>query len=49
MAKTLLQLARATPVPSRLGASVLVLIDIQNEFFDGPLRLTVVPAAAIPD
>ena len=46
MAKTLLQLAGATPTPSRLGASTLVLIDIQNEYFDGPVRLTGVEAAA---
>ncbi len=46
MAKTLLQLAGATPAPSRLGASVLVLIDIQNEYFDGPLRLAGVEVAA---
>jgi len=46
MAKTLLQLAGATPVPSRLGQSTLVLIDIQNEYFDGPLKLTGVGAAA---
>ncbi len=46
MAKTLLQLAGATPAPSRLGQSTLVLIDIQNEYFDGPLRLTGVEAAA---
>jgi len=46
MAKTLLQLAGATPVPSRLGQSTLVLIDIQNEYFDGPLRLAGVAAAA---
>jgi nicotinamidase-related amidase len=45
MAKTLLQLAGATPAPSRLGASTLVLIDIQNEYFDGPVRLTGVEAA----
>ncbi len=45
MAKTLLQLAGATPTPSRLGASVLVLIDIQNEYFDGPVKLTGVEAA----
>ncbi len=45
MAKTLLQLAGATPTPSRLGASVLVLIDIQNEYFDGPVRLIGVEAA----
>ncbi|MHA1529608.1 MAG: cysteine hydrolase family protein [Alphaproteobacteria bacterium] len=46
MAKTLLQLAGATPTPSRLGASTLVLIDIQNEYFDGPVKLTGVEAAA---
>jgi len=46
MAKTLLQLAGATPTPSRLGESTLVLIDIQNEYFDGPLRLAGVEAAA---
>ena len=46
MAKTLLQLAGATPTPSQLGSSVLVLIDIQNEYFDGPLKLTGVEAAA---
>jgi nicotinamidase-related amidase len=45
MAKTLLQLSGATPVPSRLGSSVLVLIDIQNEYFDGPLKLAGVEAA----
>jgi len=46
MAKTLLQLAGATPVPSRLSESALVLIDIQNEYFDGPLKLDGVEAAA---
>jgi nicotinamidase-related amidase len=46
MAKTLLELAGATPAPSHLGSSVLVLIDIQNEYFDGPLKLTGVEAAA---
>jgi nicotinamidase-related amidase len=46
MAKTLLQLAGATPMPSRLGQSTLVLIDIQNEYFDGPVKLTGVEAAA---
>jgi nicotinamidase-related amidase len=46
MAKTLLQLAGATSTPSRLGGSTLVLIDIQNEYFDGPVRLTGVEAAA---
>lgn len=46
MAKTLLQLAGAEPAPSRIAESVLVLIDIQNEYFDGPLKLTGVEAAA---
>jgi len=46
MAKTLLQLAGASPAPSRLAESVLVLIDIQNEYFDGPLKLSGVEAAA---
>jgi nicotinamidase-related amidase len=46
MARTLLQLAGATPAPSPLGESTLVLIDIQNEYFDGPLRLAGVEAAA---
>jgi nicotinamidase-related amidase len=46
MAKTLLQLAGADPKPSSIAASTLVLIDVQNEYFDGPLRLTGVEAAA---
>jgi nicotinamidase-related amidase len=46
MAKTLLQLAGASPAPSRLSESTLVLIDIQNEYFDGPLELAGVEAAA---
>jgi len=46
MAKTLLQLAGASPAPSRLSDSALVLIDIQNEYFDGPLKLAGVEAAA---
>jgi nicotinamidase-related amidase len=46
MAETLLQLAGATPTPARLGEATLVLIDIQNEYFDGPLELTGVEAAA---
>jgi len=40
MAKTLLQLAGANPAPARLGEAVLLLIDIQNEYFDGPLKLS---------
>ncbi len=46
MAKTLLQLAGADPKPSAIGASTLVLIDIQNEYFEGPLKLAGVEAAA---
>jgi len=46
MAKTLLQLAGASPAPSRLSESTLVLIDIQNEYFDGPLKLDGAKAAA---
>jgi len=33
-------------MPSRLSESVLLLIDIQNEYFHGPLRLSGVEAAA---
>jgi len=39
-AKTLLELSGATPPPLDLAASVLILIDYQNEYLDGPLRLT---------
>jgi len=46
MAQTLLQLAGADPKPISLGAGVLVLIDIQNEYFKGPLRLEGVETAA---
>ena len=46
MASTLLQLAGAEPKPARLPDAVLVLIDIQNEYFEGPLRLDGVDAAA---
>ncbi|MCL5776738.1 cysteine hydrolase [Limibaculum sp. FT325] len=46
MARTLLQLAGADVRPARLADGVLVLIDIQNEYFDGPLRLSGVEAAA---
>jgi nicotinamidase-related amidase len=45
MAKTLLQLAGASPEPARLGEATLVLIDIQNEYFEGPVRLSGVEAA----
>jgi nicotinamidase-related amidase len=46
MAKTLLQLAGANPTPSHIAGSTLVLIDVQNEYFDGPLKLTGVEPAA---
>lgn len=46
MAKTLIELAGGTPAPARLSGAALVLIDIQNEYFDGPLRLEGVEAAA---
>lgn len=46
MAKTLLQLAGFTPMPSRLRDSILILIDVQNEYFEGPLRLSGVETAA---
>ena len=38
-AKTLLQMSGAPLAPSRLSDACLVLIDIQNEYCDGPLRL----------
>ena len=46
MAKTLFQLAGADPQPVSLSQAVLVLIDIQNEYFDGPLILDGVTSAA---
>lgn len=45
MAETLLQMAGADLSPTPLSEGVLVLIDIQNEYFDGPLRLEGVEAA----
>lgn len=45
MAKTLLQMAGADLKPTRLSEGLLVLIDIQNEYFDGPLKLDGVEAA----
>lgn len=39
MAQTLFQLAGAAPEATPLCSAVLVLIDIQNEYFDGPLKL----------
>ncbi|NNU80238.1 cysteine hydrolase [Halovulum dunhuangense] len=46
MARTLLQLAGADPKPAALSDSLLVLIDVQNEYFDGPLALAGVDEAA---
>lgn len=37
--RTLLQLAGASLQPARLGDAALVLIDLQNEYLDGPLAL----------
>lgn len=37
--KTLLELAGRKPVPPKLGDSILILIDIQNEYLDGPIAL----------
>ncbi len=38
-AKTLLQLAGADPAPAQLRDAALVLIDIQNEYLDGPIAV----------
>jgi nicotinamidase-related amidase len=43
--KTLLELAGRKPVPPKLGESILVLIDIQNEYLDGPIALPAAKAA----
>ena len=45
MAKTLLELAGAPNTPTPLSKAVLVLIDVQNEYFSGPLKLTDVEPA----
>ena len=45
MTKTLLQLAGADPKPSALAESVLVIVDAQNEYLEGPLALSGVDAA----
>lgn len=45
MAKTLLELAGAPNTPTSLSKGVLILIDAQNEYFEGPLKLTGVEAA----
>jgi nicotinamidase-related amidase len=39
-AKTLLQLAGADLKPARMADAVLVLIDMQNEYLDGPIAVT---------
>ncbi|HOV03092.1 MAG TPA: cysteine hydrolase family protein [Kaistiaceae bacterium] len=43
--KTLFQLAGFEPRPAGLDAAVLVFIDYQNEYLEGPLRLSGVDAA----
>ena len=43
--RTILQLAGRTIPPAALDAATLVLIDDQNEYVDGPLRLAGVEAA----
>lgn len=37
--KTLLEMAGRKPAPPKLAESILVLIDIQNEYLDGPIAL----------
>ncbi|MBN8532891.1 MAG: cysteine hydrolase [Rhizobiales bacterium] len=45
--RTLLDMAGAMPVPPPISESVLVIIDAQNEYLEGPLALTgVAPAIA---
>jgi len=43
--KTLLELAGRKPVPPTLADSILILIDIQNEYLDGPIALPGAKAA----
>ncbi len=45
MTKTLLDLSGADTTPAALSNAVLILIDIQNEYFNGPLLLEGVAAA----
>jgi nicotinamidase-related amidase len=45
MAKTLLELAGAAPQPARMSEGVLVLIDMQNEYYSGALGLPDAEAA----
>ncbi len=44
--KTLLQLSGASLEPASLEGGTLILIDIQNEYSDGPLALPYVDKAA---
>lgn len=46
MARTLLEMAGASAEPTALSEAALLLIDIQNEYFEGPLRLPGVEEAA---
>ena len=43
--KTLLQLAGADLQPPQLGDACLVIVDMQNEYLDGPLALPAARAA----
>jgi nicotinamidase-related amidase len=43
--KTLLEMAGRKPEPPKLAESILVLIDIQNEYLDGPVALPGAEAA----
>ncbi|MDP3546999.1 MAG: cysteine hydrolase family protein [Phreatobacter sp.] len=45
--KTLLELAGRKPVPPKLAESILILIDIQNEYLDGPIALPGANAAVV--
>lgn len=46
MARTLLEMAGASAELTALSEAALLLIDIQNEYFEGPLRLSGVEEAA---
>ncbi|WP_237152509.1 isochorismatase family protein [Oryzibacter oryziterrae] len=45
-AQTLIQMSGETVLPAKLATTPLVLIDYQNEYVDGPLKLVDVEAAA---
>lgn len=45
MTSTLLQMSGAQLTPCRLSKGVLILIDMQNEYYDGPLKLDGVESA----